>query len=42
MYVANIVTCPERIHKGNMKLMKQLILNGPDKHARANFVEQRG
>lgn len=25
-----------------MKLMKELILNGPDKHPGANFVEQRG
>lgn len=25
-----------------MKLMKELVLNGPDKHPGANFVEQRG
>jgi DNA-directed RNA polymerase III subunit RPC1 len=25
-----------------MKLMKELILNGPDKHPGANLVEQRG
>jgi DNA-directed RNA polymerase III subunit RPC1 len=40
--VAKILTFPERVNKANMKLMKELILNGPDKHPGANFVEQRG
>jgi hypothetical protein len=42
IYVAKILTFPERVNKANMKLMKELILNGPDKHPGANFVEQRG
>ncbi|KDR18934.1 DNA-directed RNA polymerase III subunit RPC1 isoform X1 [Zootermopsis nevadensis] len=42
IYVAKILTFPERVNNANMKLMKELILNGPDKHPGANFVEQRG
>jgi hypothetical protein len=37
--VAKILTCPERVNKVNMKLMEELILNDPGKHARSNFVE---
>lgn len=40
--MAKILTFPERVNKSNMKLMKELVLNGPDKHPGANFVEQRG
>jgi DNA-directed RNA polymerase III subunit RPC1 len=36
------MTFPERVNKSNVKLMKELVLNGPDKHPGANFVEQRG
>jgi DNA-directed RNA polymerase III subunit RPC1 len=42
IHVAKILTFPERVNKANIKLMKELILNGPDKHPGANFVEQRG
>ena len=27
--------------KANMSLMKQLVMNGPDKHPGANFLQQR-
>lgn len=42
IHVAKLLTFPERVNKANMKLMKELILNGPDKHPGANFVEQSG
>ncbi|KAJ9598140.1 hypothetical protein L9F63_026756, partial [Diploptera punctata] len=42
IHVAKILTFPERVNKANIKLMKELIINGPDKHPGANFIEQRG
>lgn len=42
VHVAKILTFPERVHSANMALMKQLIINGPDVHPGANFVEQKG
>lgn len=42
VHIAKILTFPERVHPANKSLMKQLIINGPDVHPGANYVEQRG
>lgn len=31
-----------QVTKHNVKLMKQLVVNGPDKHPGANFITQKG
>ncbi|XP_067008979.2 DNA-directed RNA polymerase III subunit RPC1 isoform X1 [Anabrus simplex] len=41
VYVAKQLTYPEKVNKANLKLMKELVINGPDKHPGANFVEPR-
>ncbi|XP_049812819.1 DNA-directed RNA polymerase III subunit RPC1 [Schistocerca nitens] len=41
VHVAKILTYPERVTSANLKLMKQMVINGPDKHPGANFVEQK-
>ncbi|KAL5018248.1 hypothetical protein ScPMuIL_003970 [Solemya velum] len=41
IHVAKVLTYPERVNKANIKLMKQLILNGCDTHPGANFIQQR-
>ncbi|KAK7791847.1 hypothetical protein R5R35_011050 [Gryllus longicercus] len=42
IYVAKQLTFPERVNNINLQLMRQLVINGPDKHPGANFiVEQR-
>ena len=39
VHVAKILTFPERVTKENIKFMRELVGNGPDKHPGANFVE---
>lgn len=39
VHVAKILTFPERVTKENIKFMRQLVQNGPDKHPGANYVE---
>lgn len=39
--VAKVLTYPEKVTEANINLMKQLILNGADKHPGANFIQQR-
>lgn len=41
VHVAKVLTYPERVTEANIQLMKQLILNGADKHPGANFIQQR-
>ncbi len=41
VHVAKILTYPEKVTKANLKLMKQLVLNGCDVHPGANFIQQR-
>lgn len=36
-----VINCFAQVTEANMKLMKQLILNGADKHPGANFIQQR-
>ena len=38
VYMAMMLTYPERVNEINMKRMKKLIMNGTDKHPGANFV----
>jgi DNA-directed RNA polymerase beta' subunit len=37
--VAKVLTFPEKVNKYNINKLKKLILNGPDVHPGANFVE---
>ena len=39
--VAKILTYPEKVTKSNIKLMRELVVNGPDKHPGASFVETK-
>ncbi|KAG8300593.1 DNA-directed RNA polymerase III subunit RPC1 [Homalodisca vitripennis] len=41
VHVAKILTFPERVQPANKALMKQLVINGPDVHPGANFVEHK-
>ncbi|EDV92173.1 GH24768 [Drosophila grimshawi] len=40
--VAKILTYPERVNPANIRIMKQLVRNGPSVHPGANYVQQRG
>ncbi|XP_048242877.1 DNA-directed RNA polymerase III subunit RPC1-like [Haliotis rufescens] len=40
-HVAKILTYPEKVNRANIKLMKQLVLNGCEVHPGANFIQQR-
>lgn len=37
--IAKVLTFPEKVNQHNFKKMQQLILNGPDKHPGANFIQ---
>ena len=39
--VAMLLTVLMQVTEANLELMKQLILNGADKHPGANFIQQR-
>lgn len=39
--VAKILTYPERVTEHNLPLMRQLVLNGPDMHPGALYLEQK-
>lgn len=41
LHIAKILTYPEKVTPANINLMKQLVLNGADKHPGANFVEEK-
>ncbi|KAF6020049.1 POLR3A [Bugula neritina] len=41
IHVAKILTYPTRVTPANVELMRKLIMNGPDVHPGANFLEQR-
>ena len=40
-HIAKILTYPERVTPANIQLLRQLVLNGTDKHPGANFVEDK-
>lgn len=39
--VAKILSYPQKVTRANISLMRQLVVNGPDKHPGANFIQQR-
>lgn len=42
IHVAKILTYPERVHPANKEWLKKLIVNGPEVHPGANYVERQG
>ncbi len=40
-HVAKILTYPEKVTRANLKLLKQLVINGVDVHPGANFIQSR-
>lgn len=42
VYVAKVLTYPERVFPANIKWLRKLVCNGPDIHPGANYVQQRG
>ncbi|XP_076289845.1 DNA-directed RNA polymerase III subunit RPC1-like [Lasioglossum baleicum] len=40
IYVAKILTYPEKVNPSNIELMRKLVKNGPDVHPGANFIQQ--
>ncbi|XP_050312133.1 DNA-directed RNA polymerase III subunit RPC1 [Anthonomus grandis grandis] len=42
VYIAKILTFPERVIQANIEKMRELIVNGPDKWPGANYVQQKG
>ncbi|XP_066147818.1 DNA-directed RNA polymerase III subunit RPC1 [Euwallacea fornicatus] len=42
LQIAKILTFPEKVIRANIGLMRQLIINGPDKWPGANYVQQKG
>ena len=39
IHIAKVLTYPEKVHRANLELMRQLVINGSDVHPGANFVE---
>ena len=39
--MAKILTYPERVNPVNRERLKKLVLNGPDVHPGANFIEKQ-
>lgn len=35
-------SCPLQVTRANIGLMRELVVNGPEKHPGANFIQQRG
>ncbi|XP_072929646.1 DNA-directed RNA polymerase III subunit RPC1 [Epargyreus clarus] len=42
VYVAKVLTYPERVFPANLQWLRSLVCNGPDVHPGANYVQQRG
>ncbi len=42
IHVAKILTYPERVTASNVDFLRKLVVNGPDKHPGANFIQQKG
>ena len=42
IHVAKILTYPERVTASNINFLRKLVMNGPDKHPGANFIQQKG
>ena len=41
VHVAKILSYPDRVTMANIQLMRRLVVNGPDIHPGANFIQQR-
>lgn len=41
IYVAKILTYPERVNPSNRERLQKLVMNGPDVHPGANFIEKQ-
>ena len=39
IYIAKILTYPERVNPANLEYLKKLVINGADVHPGANFVD---
>jgi len=42
IHVAQILSYPERVTSSNIDFLRKLVINGPDKHPGANFVQKKG
>ncbi|PJF17134.1 DNA-directed RNA polymerase subunit [Paramicrosporidium saccamoebae] len=42
VYVAKTLTYPEVVTRFNLELLRQAVLNGPDQHPGANFIQSEG
>lgn len=42
VYVAKVLTYPERVFPANLNWLRKLVCNGPDVHPGANYIQQRG
>ncbi len=42
IYIAKILTYPETVTSSNIERMRKIVINGPDVHPGANFVERQG
>lgn len=42
VHVAKILTYPERVTASNVEFLRKLVINGPEKHPGANFIQQKG
>jgi len=40
--MAKILTYPQKVYPANIELMRKLVMNGPEIHPGANFVEVKG
>jgi len=42
VHVAQILSYPERVTTSNIDFLRKLVINGPDKHPGANFIQKKG
>ena len=42
IHIAQILSYPERVTTSNIDFLRKLVINGPDKHPGANFIQKRG
>jgi DNA-directed RNA polymerase III subunit RPC1 len=42
VYIAKVLTYPERVNEANLEYLRKLVINGADVHPGANFVECTG
>ena len=42
IYIAKVLTYPEKVNPANIELMRKLVINGSEAHPGANFIETTG